>query len=260
MSACRNIMMTIQYDGREYHGWQVQSNAVTVQQVFQDALERVTGARHDIKGCSRTDSGVHALMYALNFRTDCTIPAQKLRCAVEHYLPNDISILECRDVPYDFHARYDCVGKEYIYKIWNSNIRNPFYNGLALHYPYDLDADMLKECGRDYMGTHDFAAFCSAGSSVKSTVRTVTAFDAERQGDMVVFRVQADGFLYNMVRIMTGTLLDISTGKISAHSIKNIIKSCERQRAGITAPACGLYLNRVFYDDNAFKTTGKENA
>ena len=249
----RNILMTIQYDGRKYHGWQVQQNAVTVQEVFQDAIQSVTGLRHDVKGCSRTDSGVHAFMYVLNFRTECTIPPEKLRLAVQHFLPDDIAVLDCREVPYDFHARYACAGKEYVYKIWNSPLHNPFLKGLALFYPYPLDEKMLNICAADYIGTHDFAAFCASGSSVLSTVRTVTDLEVTRQGSNVTMRVRADGFLYNMVRIMVGTLLDISQGKIGRDEIPSILLSCDRERAGVTAPPQGLYLNRVFYPAEALE-------
>jgi len=249
MSENRNIKVTIQYDGRNYHGWQVQANALTVQQVFQDAVEKITGQRSDVKGCSRTDSGVHANMYVLNFKTASKIPAEKLKLAFNHYLPQDIAVKEICDTDYDFHARYCCTGKEYVYKIWNGNTRNPFLNQLALQYNRTLDETLLNKCASDFLGTHDFSAFCSVGSSVIDNVRTVSSARVVRNGDLVEFYVSADGFLYNMVRIMVGTLLGISEGKIPHDGIKDIINSKDRSYAGITSKPDGLYLNRVFYDN-----------
>lgn len=253
MSDLRNIKVTIQYDGRNYHGWQVQANAVTVQQVFQNALEKATGTRSDVKGCSRTDSGVHANMYVLNFKTASKIPPEKLKLALNHYLPYDIAVTDICDIYSDFHSRYCCQGKEYVYKIWNSSTRNPFLGRLALNYGRKIDAKLLDNCAKDYIGTYDFSAFCSAGSSVLSNVRTVFSADVVQNGNLIEFYVSADGFLYNMVRIMTGTLLGINEGKIPPGGIKKIIASKDRSLAGITVKPDGLYLNRVFYDNNQYQ-------
>lgn len=243
----RNLLLTISFDGTAYHGWQVQENAVTVQQALQDALEHIIGNRDNIVGCSRTDSGVHANMYCCNMRTESAIGCEKLVSGLNAVLPRDIAVCGCTEVSEDFHARYDCQSKEYIYKIWNSPNKNPFLFNYSLHYKYHLDEKMLSEQAADFIGTYDFASFCAAGSSVENTVRTVTAASVERDGDMIIFRVAADGFLYNMVRIMVGTLIDISAGKIPAGSIKQIIASKNRNAAGHTAPARGLYLNRIYY-------------
>lgn len=243
----RNLLVTMRYDGSQYHGWQVQDNAVTVQQTFQDALERLFGQRLPVVGCSRTDSGVHALMYCCNFRTDSAIPCEKIPYALNAHLPDDIGVYACREVPEDFHARYSCKGKRYIYKIHNSPFRNPFAMRYSCSYRPKLDAAFLNAQAKDYIGTHDFAAFAAAGGSVEDTVRTVQASAVYRDGDTVCFEVQADGFLYNMVRIMAGTLLGISEGKIPEGSIPAIIDSLDRSRAGVTAPPQGLFLKEVYY-------------
>ena len=243
----RNILLTISFDGTAYHGWQVQENAVTVQQTLQDAYERITGVRDNVTGCSRTDSGVHANMYCCNIRTLCEMPCVKLVEALNAVLPDDISIGDCKEVPYDFHARYDCKSKEYIYKIWNSPNKNPFLNRYSLRYKYPLDEKFLNSQAEQFIRKADFSAFCASGSSVGDTVRDVTAAELTREGDLVTFRVSANGFLYNMVRIMVGTLLDISSGKIPPDTIGEIIESGDRQRAGFTARPEGLFLNRVIY-------------
>ncbi len=243
----RNLLLTLSFDGSAYHGWQVQENAVTVQQALQDALEHICGVRDNIVGCSRTDSGVHANMYCCNLRTEHTIPCDRLVTALNAVLPRDIAVSNCEQVPFDFHARYDCTSKEYIYKIWNSPNKNPFLYNYSLHYKYPLDAEMLDGQAKQYIGEYDFASFCAAGSSVASTVRNVTNASVTRDGDMVVFTVEANGFLYNMVRIMVGTLIDISSGKREKDSIGDIISAKNRDRAGFTAPPHGLYLNKVNY-------------
>ena len=243
----RNLLLTLSFDGSAYHGWQVQKNACTVQQTLQDAFERICSTRDNVVGCSRTDSGVHANMYCCNIRTENPIDCGKLVTAMNAVLPRDIAVTGCREVPFEFHARYDCRSKEYIYKIWNSPNKNPFLYNYSLHYKYPLDAEMLDAQARDYIGSHDFSSFCAAGSSVSTTVRCVKNARVERSGDMVVFTVEADGFLYNMVRIMVGTLIDISSGKLERGSIGDIIAAKDRGRAGFTAPPHGLYLNRVEY-------------
>ena len=243
----RNLLLTISFDGTNYHGWQVQDNAVTVQQTLQDALEQICSSRDTIVGCSRTDAGVHANMYCCNMRTENPIDCRKLVGALNAILPRDIAALDCKEVDYDFHTRYDCKSKEYIYKIWNSPNNNPFNFNHSLHYKYPLDEKFLSEQAKAYIGTHHFDSFCAAGSSVEDTERTVMNATVEREGDMVIFRFEADGFLYNMVRIMAGTLIDISRGKIPADSIGQIIEARNRFAAGYTAPARGLFLNKIHY-------------
>ena len=243
----RNLLLTISFDGSAYHGWQVQENAVTVQQTLQDALEHICSKRDNVVGCSRTDAGVHANMYCCNIRTESTIDCKKLVGALNAVLPKDIAAIDCEEVDYDFHARYDCKSKEYIYKIWNSRSKNPFLYDYSLHYKYPLNEKFLDRQAKAFIGTHKFDSFCAAGSSVEDTERTVVNAAVEREGDMVIFRVEANGFLYNMVRIMVGTLIDISRGKIPADSIEGIINAKNRSAAGYTAPAHGLYLNKIHY-------------
>ena len=247
----RNILLTLAFDGTAYHGWQVQENAVTVQQTLQDAMEAVLKTRPPVKGCSRTDSGVHAYMYCCSFKTSSAIPCDSLRRALNVNLPYDISVTDCNEVAPDFHARYSCTGKEYIYKIWNSENRDPFLNGYAYFYPKRLELERMRQAAAAFIGRHDFRGFCASGSDVGHTVREVSRFEIERDGCLVTMRVRADGFLYNMVRIMTGTLLHVSRGRISPGELPAIIESGSRSLAGPTAPAHGLYLNRVFYGTEA---------
>ena len=243
----RNILLTIKYLGTAYSGWQVQANAPSVQETLQDAVERLFGVRESVVGCSRTDAGVHANMYCCNIRTGSALPCDVAVRGLNAHLPDDIAVLSCRDVDYDFHARYDCRGKEYIYIIHNSHIRDPFLLGRSWDFKKHIDARFLNEQAQGFVGTHDFKAFCASGSSVQSTVRTVKSFRVTRDGENVIMSVSADGFLYNMVRIMVGTLTDITLGRIKPDTIPEIIASLERKNAGITAPPQGLYLNRVYY-------------
>lgn len=250
-SDLRNLLVTISYDGRNFHGWQIQQNALTVQEVFQNALQKIIGADFDIKGCSRTDSGVHANMYCISLKTSHPIPAQRLKAALNRWLPLSVAVLDCKEVDLDFHARYSCVSKEYIYKIWNSEVRNPFLDGYALHYRYKIDEQMLNKAAQAYVGSHDYTSFCTIDNrEMGDMTRNVKAFSVTREGDLVTMKVEADGFLYNMVRIMVGTLLRVQQGKIPADGISEIIEKKNRKYAGPTAQACGLYLNKVNYDFN----------
>lgn len=243
----RNLLLTLAFDGTAYHGWQVQANAVTVQRTVQDAWERICGVRDNLVGCSRTDAGVHANMFCCNLRTEAELACDRLQTALNAVLPRDISVLSCREVPYEFHARYDCSSKEYIYRLWNAQVRSPFEENYAWHYKYPIDEAALDASAGLFIGRHDFTSFCASGSSVEDNTRTVIAAGVERRGDEVIFRVEADGFLYNMVRIMTGTLIGVASGKIRGDEITEIISCRDRSRAGITAPAHGLYLNKVNY-------------
>ncbi|MBR3149895.1 MAG: tRNA pseudouridine(38-40) synthase TruA [Eubacterium sp.] len=243
----KRLLITIKYDGTEYHGWQVQSNALSVQEEFQNAVERVFGERLDVKGCSRTDSGVHADMYCLTLDTDMNISSEGVVMALNTKLPKDISAIDCKEVPDTFHPRYDCKSKTYVYRIYNGKIRDPFLERYAYHYRFPLDAEYLNSEAQHFVGTHDFSGFCSVKSDVEDTVRTITKAEVKREGDMVLFTFEGDGFLYNMVRIMVGTLLFVSEGKIKSGELKDVISSKTRSRAGKTAPAKGLYLSKVNY-------------
>lgn len=247
-SKMRNLKITISYDGKDLHGWQIQKNAVTVQQRFQEAVCSVLGYTPDIKGCSRTDTGVHAKMYVISMKTDHKITCERLKGALNRYLPLSIVVKDVCEVHEDFHARYSTKGKRYVYKILNTEVRDPFCEGYALHYRYPIDADMLNKSAQAYVGKHDFTSFCTLDKREKGDfTRTVESFSVHREGDFVYMTVQADGFLYNMVRIMVGTLLKIQQGKLAPDSIPWIIEQQNRKEAGPTAPACGLYLDEVIY-------------
>ena len=241
------IKLTIEYDGTAYAGWQRQENALAVQQVIEEALTKLTRARGVIAGASRTDAGVHANRFALALRTESGIPCDAVVRAMNVRLPEDIAVTGCREVPEEFHPRYSCTGKRYLYKIYNSPVRDPFLSGLALHWKYPLDENAMDAAARQFIGTHDFSAFCSAGGSVEDTVRTITAASVAREGALVTFSVTGGGFLYNMVRIMTGTLLEVSRGALAPSDIPRILAGRDRAAAGPTAPPHGLYLDAVFY-------------
>ncbi len=244
----KNLLFTLSYLGTNFHGWQIQENALSVQEVFQEALFAATGLREDLKACSRTDTGVHAREFCVSLKTESLIPPERLAAAVNRHLPPDVVVRSCREVSVDFHARYSCKGKEYTYEIWNHPVRDPFLEGRALHYWYPIDEKLLDRAARHYIGRHDFSSFCTLDRREKEDLtRTVTEAKVERRGDLVVFTVAADGFLYNMVRIMAGTLLRVQQGKLTPEDIPGIIQAKDRRMAGPTAPACGLYLNRVFY-------------
>lgn len=244
----RNLMLTICFDGTNYHGWQVQQNAVTVQQVLQDALEKILGSRPDVKGCSRTDAFVHALKYCVSFHTEKTIPCERLAGALNHFLPDDIAVTSCREVPENFHARYSCTGKEYVYRIWNSRTREPFLRNYTLHYWYPLNLQRLNNAAVEFVGTHDFTSFCAADSRKSSNMaRTVTKANWNREGEEIRFSIAADGFLYHMVRIMVGTMLWVAQGKLKPEEVADIINAKDRSAAGPTAPPQGLFLTKVFY-------------
>ena len=244
----RNLLITISYDGSKFHGWQIQHNAVTVQEVFQTALYSVINAKPDIKACSRTDSGVHAEMFCISTKISHPIPPERLKAALNSHLPDSVVVLNVKEVDSDFHARYNAKGKRYIYRVLNRSERDPFYVGRALHYRYNLDVELLDKASKDYIGTHDFTSFCTLDKREKGDfTRTIYDFSVRRIGDIVEFTVEGSGFLYNMVRIMVGTLLAINEGKIAPDSIPDIIRAESRDTAGPTAPPQGLYLNEVFY-------------
>ena len=242
------FLMTIRFDGTAYHGWQVQNNAVTIQQTVQDSLEAVLKFRPNVSGCSRTDSGVHAEKYCFHFDFDGKIPPDKLVLALNTKLPDDISALDCIKVADDFHARYSVHSKQYTYRIYTGNIRNPFLRKYSYHPKFTLDVDKMNIAAKQFCGTHDFTSFCTIDKREKGDfTRNVKMFSVERQDKLVTMTVEADGFLYNMVRIMVGTLLRIQQGKIAPDEIPFIIQQENRRFAGPTAPAQGLYLNKVNY-------------
>lgn len=247
----RNIALRLSYDGSAYHGWQTQKTEVTVQETLEGALSKICGHRVKVTGCGRTDAGVHALSYCANFRTDCGIPIDRVPLAVNSRLPGDIAVSAACEVEDDFNAIGSCIQKEYIYRILNSRIRDPFLEKRVCFYPSRLDIDAMKAAAAGFVGTHDFAAVRSVGTETKTTVRTVHWCEAERCGDEITVRVCADGFLYNMVRAIVGTLVYASYGKLDPGSIGELLESRDRRLTGPTMPPSGLYMHRVWYPGNA---------
>ncbi len=225
----------------------MQAGLPTVQQAFQDALEAVLKERPDVKCCSRTDSGVHANRFCISFSADAQIRPDRLPIALNTKLPPDIRALAAQLVPPGFHARYDCLQKRYIYKVWNARIMDPFLVGRAHQFVQPIDVPALERIAQAFVGAHDFAAMSSAKRDAADTVRTVSEFKITREGALVTFSVTADGFLYNMVRIMVGTLLNAARGKLSRAEIERLLAAGTRTNLCATAPAEGLYLDAVFY-------------
>ncbi len=253
----RNIAVKIMYDGGCYHGWQIQKNGITVQERLEKVLSQMSGEEISVCGCSRTDSGVHALEYVFNFKSNMRIPAERLPYALNTHLSDcGIAAVSAKDVSEDFNSRFSANGKRYVYKIWNSPLPNPFVANYSWHFPYKLDVEAMKAAAGKFCGTYDFSAFMAAGGSQKTTVRTVRHCSVQRSAEwdeQIEIQVEADAFLYNMVRIITGTLTDVGTGRIGVETIADIIKSCDRRRAGMTAPPQGLFLKEVFYDSDVLE-------
>lgn len=249
-----NILLTLQFDGSAYCGFQVQQNGRSVCAVVQDALQAVLGTRPPVKGCGRTDAGVHALGYALSFFADTGIPLHKLPLALNSRLPADVRVIAARQAPESFHARYSAHTKTYCYRIRLGAVDSPFDAAWCCRLPGPLDLAAMRAAAKDLCGTHDFTAFCAAGSDLAArgdTVRTVTRCEVslrqDAPGGTVNIEVTADGFLYNMVRIIAGTLVRVGQGRIPANAIPAILKSRSRRNAGPTMPARGLFLKEVFY-------------
>jgi tRNA pseudouridine38-40 synthase len=243
----KNIKLTVEYDGTSYSGWQRQKNALTIQQVLEDALFKFTNEKIDIFGASRTDSGVHAKGYVCNFLLNTKIPGERFRDILNNLLPDDIVILKAEEVPLDFHARYNCKGKRYIYTIINAKQRIAIGRQYSYLYKRELNVELMRKAAGYFIGTHDFEAFRSIGSNVKTSVRTVSELKIDQEGNFIRIIISADGFLYNMVRIITGTLIDVGVGRIKPEDIKDIIESKNRKRAGKCVPGKGLCLDEVFY-------------
>ena len=241
----------IKYLGTNFHGFQVQPSERTVQGELNAALDLAFGLPCRVTGCSRTDAGVHANEFCLTVECDgATIPPDKLPVAVARFLPNDLCLFYAEECDASFHPRYDVSEKEYLYRIINSRIYDPFEFGRAWFLPRPINEDGIKamnDAASAFIGRHDFSAFMSEGSDTEDTVRCISSLTVEKHGELIEIRVRADGFLYNMVRIIVGTLTECAYGRILPSDMSEIIKSCDRSRAGMTAPPEGLYLNQVFY-------------
>ena len=244
----KNIAARLMFNGARYHGWQVQKTQITIAGTLEAALSTLCGHPVRVNGCGRTDAGVHAECYCFNFRTPSSIPPERLPLATNSLLPADIAVQNALYAPDDFDANLSCIKKEYTYRIFNSRIRNPFYNERAYFYPNSLNIAAMREASKHFVGTHDFAAVRSAGTETKTTVRTVYWFEIEDKGKLIESRVCASGFLYNMARAMVGTLLYVSEGKISPDKLPSLLAYKDRCLTGPTVPAGGLYMTRVWYD------------
>ncbi len=250
------ILIKVKYLGTAYSGYQVQKNIPTVQGELCSAAEKLFGFKCDITGCSRTDSGVHANMFCATIAAqgkqgiETTIPMEKLPRAINAFLPRDIALYEAEWVDESFHARHDVKYKEYVYVIRCSHERDPFLWDRCWHYPNNLvpgAIEKMKKAAEYFVGKHDFSSYMAQGSPVESTVRTIFYTDVVKEGENIIFKIAGDGFLYNMVRIMTGTLVCVGSGKLLPEDIPLITEAKDRTKAGMTAPPEGLYLNKVQY-------------
>lgn len=242
-----NIKLTLEYDGTNYYGWQKQKGMKTVQGEIEDALLLVTKETCEVTGSSRTDAGVHAKGFVANFKTNSNVPPERFREALNVKLPNDIVVIKSEKVEEDFHARYCAKGKTYEYYILNDQVPSALMRNQVYHYKYDLDIEEMKKGARQFIGTHDFAAFKTQGSSVKGTIRTIFDVKVEKIEKIIKISVTGDGFLYNMVRIIVGTLINVARGKTDATSILEIINKKDRSLAGDCVPPYGLFLKEVYY-------------
>ncbi len=244
----KNFKAVLSYDGTRYRGWQRQGNTTnTIQGKIEAVLSRLLGAPVEAAGSGRTDAGAHAMGQVVSFRAETELSADEILHGLRTYLPTDIGALSVMDAPPRFHARLSARSKTYCYRIWNSDVPNVFERNYLWHMPAPLDVDAMCEAAIPLLGTHDFAAFCTSHGKKKSTVRTIMALKIERMGEEVRLTVTGDGFLYNMVRILTGTLVEVGLGQREAASVERALVSLDRQRSGSTAPAQGLCLMEVVY-------------
>lgn len=243
----RNIKLTIEYDGSSYGGWQKQKNNITIQGEIQKAIFKVTGEEVELNGSSRTDAGVHARGMVANFITKSRVPSERFREAINSKLPDDIAIIKSEEVELDFHARYCSKGKLYSYTIVNRLEKVSIGKDYVYHVRDNLNIEKIQEACKYFLGQHDFKAFRTTGSSVKTSVRTIYSLTADKDNEHIKIKVSADGFLYNMVRIIVGTLIEVGKEKIDPKDIKNILELGDRTKAGPCVPPNGLILEEVFY-------------
>jgi len=244
----RNLMLKIQYDGSRYLGWQRLGNSdMTIQGKLEDVVCRMTGENISIVGSGRTDAGVHARGQVANFITSSEMTLVDMKSYMNHYLPKDIVIWDVSEAPERFHSRYNVKGKKYAYYLWTGEVQPPFVRKYSWHFVERLDLGKMKEASAMLMGTHDFIGFSSLKKTKKSTVRRLDPIELRMDGDMLVISFIGDGFLHNMVRILTGTLIEIGTGEMNLERIEEIFRSGIRSEAGITVPPHGLFLEEVYY-------------
>ena len=246
----RRIMLRVAYDGTNYHGWQVQPGAATIEGELNKAISALTGEEVQVIGASRTDAGVHALGNVAVFDTWSRIPAEKFSCALNQRLPEDIAVQQSEEVAPDFHPRHCDCHKTYEYTILNRRFPLPEYRNTAYFYYGRLDVEAMQRGAAAFVGEHDFAGFCSMGTQVQSTVRRIYSMTVEQQGELIRLQVQGNGFLYNMVRAMVGTCIYAAEGKLDPAEIPAILESRNRTLAGPTAPPDGLYMTNLWYHEN----------
>lgn len=243
----KNIKLIIEYDGTNYCGWQKQKNNKTIQQEISEAIYKLTAEEVELIGSSRTDAGVHARGMVANFFTNSNIPSHKFREAINTKLPDDIAIIKSEEVSDEFHSRYKCKGKTYSYTIINRCEKVALEKNYSYHVKEKLNVNAMQEACKYFIGTHDFSAFKSSGSSVKTSVRTIQRLEIVKNGEKLNVIISADGFLYNMVRIIVGTLINVGIGKTRIEEVQQIINSRDRKKAGPCVPPTGLVLENVYY-------------
>ncbi len=243
----RNIKLTIEYQGKDFNGWQKQPNKLNIQGEIERAIGSITGEEIDLIGSGRTDAGVHSLGQVANFKTNSTLPIEKFALAINSRLKKSIVIKHAEEVEEQFHSRYSVHSKKYRYVINNSSTGTAIYRELEYQFPLPLNIEKMQQAAKYLEGEHDFSAFKASGTSSKNSVRKIFKAEVEKQDERVYIELTGSGFLYNMVRIIAGTLLDVGTGKIQPEEIPEIIKSKDRKKAGKTLPAVGLYLVEVTY-------------
>ena len=248
----KRILLTVEYDGTNYAGWQRQLNGLAVQQVLEEALQKATKERIVVTGASRTDAGVHALGQAVHFDTESRIPPEKYPFVLNTMLPRDVRVHAGREVPEGFHARFMTCGKRYTYRIVNSRHASAIRRNTHVHVPLPLDLAPMQEAAKQLLGTHDYAAFQAAGGTAKTTVRTITKAELVQLGDEIILTVEGDAFLYNMVRIIAGTLIEIGLHRRTVNAFSEAYETLDRLSLGVTAPPHGLELTKVYYPEAAF--------
>ena len=243
----RNIKLTIEYDGKHFNGWQKQPNKLNIQGEIERAIGEITGETIELIASGRTDAGVHAWGQVANFKTESKIPTSKIAIAINSRLKKSIIIKKAEEVEEDFHSRYNCKKKTYQYRINNSEMGTAIYRDLEYHIPTELNLGNMKQAIKYFIGEHDFYSFKASGTNNKNTVRTIYKAEIEQKGERIIIELTGNGFLYNMVRIIAGTLVEVGLGKIKPEDIKKIIEAKDRQKAGKTLPPQGLYLVTVEY-------------